>query len=215
MGAADASQGQTPKKAFQYDPLMDSPGSKDTRHTLPEWLAQPIESRLELIDGKFVEKAPPSPEHANAQGTAIGELRGAFHRRGGKGQPGGWWILPEVDIVLGDHGFRPDLAGWRRDRVPEMPSGRPVTIRPDWLCEVLSPSNAGTDTITKMHRYHRAGVPHYWVIDPTTETLGVWRHAPEGYLNIMVAERDDVVRAEPFEAIELRIGLFFGDDADD
>lgn len=183
--------------------------------TIEEWLAKPEEARLELIDGELVEKALPTPEHANAQGTAVEELRGAFHRRGGKGRPGGWWILPEVDIVLGEHGFRPDVTGWRRERVPVMPTGRPVDVRPDWLCEVLSQSNAGVDTITKMHRYHQAGVPHYWVIDPATQTLAVWRHAPEGYLNVLIAEMGQTVRAEPFEAIELRIGLFFGDDPDD
>jgi Uma2 family endonuclease len=187
------------------------------RRTLDEWLAQPSDARLELIDGEFIEKALPSVEHANAQGAAIQALRGAFHRRGGggHGRSGGWWILPEVDLVLGEHGFRPDLAGWRRDRVPELPIGRPLSVRPDWLCEVLSASNAGTDTITKMYRYHQAGVPHYWVIDPTAQTLGVWRNTPEGYLNVLMATRSETVRAEPFEAFELRVGLFFGDEPDD
>lgn len=184
-------------------------------HTLADWLAQPEERRLELIDGEFVEKASPTPRHADAQRGAIVLVAGAFHRRGGRGGPGGWWILPEVDLVLGGDGYRPDLAGWRRDRHPTMPGERPVTARPDWICEVLSSSNASTDTVRKMQRYHRAGVPHYWVLDPRTQTLAVWRHAPEGYLNVLVAERGQTVRAEPFDAIELAVGLFFGDDPDD
>jgi len=191
-----------------------------TAHTLPhvtieDWLAQPPERRFELIDGSLVEKAAPDVTHADSQGAVIGTLRPTFHRRPGGGGPGGWWILPEVDIRLGANGFRPDVAGWRRERVPVMPTERPVTLRPDWICEVLSASNSGTDTIRKMRRYHQAGVPHYWIVDPATQTLAVYRNDPDGFTQIRVAEKHERVRAEPFDAIELRVGVLFGDDPDD
>ena len=185
------------------------------RHTIAEWLLQPEERRLEFIDGEFTEKAAPDERHSDAQSEVISELRTSFNRRGGGGHPGGWWIRGELDIALASNGYRPDVAGWRRDRVPVMPKERPITIRPDWICEVISQSNATTDTVKKLRRYHQAGIPHYWLVDPATQTLAVYRHHAEGYLNVLVAEKGDTVRAEPFQAIELRIGLLFGEDPDD
>lgn len=68
---------------------------------------------------------------------------------------------------------RPDVAGWRRQRMPDMPTDMPITVVPDWICEVLSPTNAGTDTVTKMSLYHQNQVGHYWIIDRERETLTV------------------------------------------
>ncbi len=183
--------------------------------TIADWLAEPEERRLELIDGDLIEKAAPDLLHSAGQFGLVGILRPAFHRRGGGGFPGGWWIHGEVDIVLNENGYRPDLLGWRRDRVPVLPTERPVTLRPDWICEVLSQSNAPNDKIRKLRRYHQAGVPHYWIIDPISATLNVYRLEAPGYLNILTAERHERVRAEPFEALEFRVGLLFGDDPDD
>lgn len=182
---------------------------------MTEWLTAPASERLELIDGDLHSKALPDVPHAQAQGAVIASVRTAFHRRGGGGHPGGWWILPEVDISLGSEGFRPDVAGWRRDRVPAMPTERPVTVRPDWICEIVSASNASTDTVLKLRKYQRAGVPHYWLLDPAAQTLTVYRHHPDGYLAVLAAERGETVRAEPFDAIELRVGFLFGDDPEE
>ena len=109
-------------------------------------------------------------------------------------------------------GSRPDLLGWRRERLPEMPSMVPVEVIPDWICELLSPTNASNDSVTKMRLYHQAGVLHYWLIDPIGQTLQVFRWEKEGYLEILGAERMEKVRAEPFEADETPLGVFFGDD---
>lgn len=169
-----------------------------------------------MIGGVIVEKAAPSPDHADAQGGLIGELRPPFHRRKGGGGPGGWWILPEVEIELTRHEvYRPDITGWRRDRVPERPQDRPVRERPDWVCEVLSPSNASNDLVKKLRVYHRSAIPHYWIVDPANETLTVFRWTPDGYLTALTAGKTDRVRAEPFEAIELRVGALFGVEEDE
>lgn len=183
-------------------------------HTIEEWLAQPSERRLELIDGEFIEKALPDLPHGLSQGAVLATLRPVFHRKpGGSGpSPGGWWIVPEVDLQLGANGYRPDVAGWRRERAPTLPPSRPVTLRPDWICEVLSDSNRHNDTIRKLRRYHQDGVPHYWLLDPDSGTLNVFRHEPLGYLNVLIAERGQHVRAEPFEALEVEVGLLLGDD---
>jgi Uma2 family endonuclease len=196
---------------------MAAPVHKGPGHTIVDWLAQPEGMRFELIAGQLVQKALPDFEHGLAQFGLSARLIPVFHRRsgGGAGQPGGWWIVGEVDVQLGEHGFRPDLAGWRRDRHPERPTGRPITMRPDWICETLSRSNASNDTIVKTWHYHRAGVPLYWIVDPDTRSLAVFRDSAEGYVNVLVAHAGERVRAEPFDALELPIGALFGEDADD
>jgi Uma2 family endonuclease len=114
--------------------------------------------------------------------------------------------LGGTDIV------RPDVAGWRRDRSPERPIGMPVKLRPDWICEIVSPSNAKHDTVKKLRLYHHAHIPHYWILDPRDATLTVMRWSADGYVTLLRAERGETIRAEPFEQIELSVGELFGDD---
>lgn len=169
----------------------------------------------EVIRGVVVRKAEPSAEHGDAQAGLAAALRPPFHRRSGDDPPGpgGWWILTEVEVELARHDvLRPDLVGFRRARVAERPSGRPIRTRPDWVCEILSPSNAKTDLVDKLAVYRDAEVPHYWIVDPATETLTVHRWTAEGYLIALRAGREATVRAEPFDAIELRVGTLFGED---
>lgn len=195
---------------------MSTAARRPGPYTLVDWLAQPEEARLELIDGELVEKAAPTFEHGAAQASTSVSIAGAFHRRkGGPGKPGGWRIASEVDTALEGRGYRPDLAGWRREKTPKMPRERPVTLCPDWICEIVSEANRTTDTITKLRRYHHAGVPHYWILDQTDRTLTVYRHHPDGYLVSLRAEASERVRAEPFDAIELHVAVLFGDDPDD
>lgn len=172
--------------------------------------------RCEVIGGVIEEKATPSFEHGDAQGMLAGILNGAFRGRPGGGRPGGWWIATEVEIELETHEtYLPDLVGWRRDRVPERPRGRPVRIRPDWVCEILSPSTADRDLGPKHRTFHRCGVPHTWIVDPEHETLTVHRWHPDGYIVVLTAGKHDTIRAEPFESIELRVNLLFGGDDND
>jgi Uma2 family endonuclease len=172
--------------------------------------------RSEVVSGSVQEKAAPSGEHGRSQAALTSLLHRRFHRRGGDRHPGGWWILTEVEVELETHEvYLPDLTGWRRDRVPECPRGRPVRIRPDWVCEVLSPSTAARDQVIKQATFFRSGVPYYWIVDPEREVLIVQRREAAGYLVLVTAGRSDSVRAEPFAAIELAVGLLFGDDPDD
>jgi len=195
---------------------MSEPASRGPAATIADWLAQPDDARAELIDGELIEKASPTFEHGRAQGHTVGAIGGAFDRRiGGPGGPGGWWLATEVDILLDGRGYRPDISGWRRDRLPAPPNQRPVTLRPDWLCEVVSESNRVIDTVTKLRRYHQAGVPHYWILDQVDRTLTVHRHAADGYLVALRAVADERVRAEPFDAIELHVAVLLGDDPED
>jgi Uma2 family endonuclease len=194
---------------------MTIPALLPTGRTIAEWLAQPEEARLELIDGVFVEKAAPSFDHGRAQLLLGASLKPPFDRKpGGPGGPGGWWIGSEIDVLLNGQGCRPDLAGWRRERLPVPPRERPVMARPDWICEIVSESNRSIDTVKKLRRYHQAGVPHYWILDQLDRTLSVYRHEPDGYLVAVRAEAGEKVRAEPFDAIELAVSHLLGDDPD-
>jgi len=185
--------------------------------TAEDLLALPDETRAEIVHGSIVEKAAPSAEHGDAQ-LALGErLRGRFHRRGGGPDgPGGWWILTEVDVELErNEVFRPDLVGWRRERVPERLRGGPVRVRPDWICEILSPSNAKTDLVDKFQVLQRCEVPHYWIVDPEREVLTIHRWQKDGYLVVLQAKRGQTVHPEPFDAMTLDVGVLFGDEPKD
>ncbi|MSP63195.1 MAG: Uma2 family endonuclease [Myxococcales bacterium] len=179
---------------------------------MADFYAIPEEERWhELVDGEIVEKGAASGPHALAQ-NRLGRLLGnPFDRRPGGRWPGGWIFLTDVDIQFGDDICRPDVAGWRRERLPEVPREVPIRVIPDWTCEILS-TNKRNDLIRKMRVYHQHAVPHYWIVDPERELLTVHRHHPDGYLHVLAAERGERVRAEPFEAIELPVGVLFGDD---
>jgi Uma2 family endonuclease len=123
--------------------------------------------------------------------------------------PGGWWFLAEPELHLGPDIFVPDLAGWRRERVPEPPDVPWVTMAPDWVCEVLSPSTRLVDRARKMPLYHRAGVRHAWIIDPERYTLEVYRSEQGGWVRSGFYEGGTVVRAEPFEAVPLELPLLW------
>jgi Uma2 family endonuclease len=184
--------------------------------TAADLLAIPEPERFhEVIDGELVRKAAPSGPHGRAQSRVVAKIGGPYDRRPGGRAPGGWWIVTEVEIELEVRQvYRPDVTGWRRERLPELPDQTPITVRPDWVCEILSESNARNDLVRKMRGYHRAGVPHYWIVDPREQTLTVYRWTAEGFLLALAAERHERVRAEPFADIELFVGSLFGDDED-
>lgn len=185
--------------------------------TIADLLSIPAEKRFhEIVGGELVRKAMPSGEHGDAQSALVARIKGPFQRRPGGKLPGGWWIYTEVEVELApDHVYRPDVVGWRRERVPERPVGTPIAVRPDWVCEVLSPSNPGTDRVTKLNQYHRFQIPHYWIVDPMEGSLSVFRWTPDGFLLVLAADREARVHAEPFEAVELAVGTLFGEDEPD
>ncbi|MEP6865101.1 MAG: Uma2 family endonuclease [Deltaproteobacteria bacterium] len=169
--------------------------------------------RCEIIHGAIVHKASPSGEHSASQ-FAFGNVLGRrFQRNPGGRWPGGWWFGSEAEIEYETHEvYVHDVAGWRRDRVAERPDGKPIRIKPDWACELLSPSNTKRDRVDKFNVLHRNAVPHYWIVDPVEQTLIVHRWRPEGYLVVLTAAAGDTVRAEPFDAVELVVATLFGAD---
>jgi Uma2 family endonuclease len=117
-----------------------------------------------------------------------------------------------MDVQLGGEVFRPDLCGYRRERMPRRPQGRPVLLTPDWICEILSPSNASTDRVEKLDTYFKSGVPHSWLIDPLAGTLEVFRRTDLAFALVKAAHRGQVVRAEPFDAVEISVDELLGVD---
>jgi len=171
----------------------------------------PGDARAEIIHGVIVEKASPSAEHGASQAAYSAVLVRRFQRGLGGRWPGGWLFGTEIEVEYETHEvYLHDVVGWRRERVPQRPTGRPVRTRPDWACELLSPSNAKRDLIDKFQVLHTNGVPHYWIADPLEHTLIVHRWEPRGYLVVLTAAAGDVVRAEPFDAVELRVSTLFG-----
>ncbi|MEN9798782.1 MAG: hypothetical protein RL653_2478 [Pseudomonadota bacterium] len=181
------------------------------KKTIDDVAREPEDRYLELLDGVMVEKASPDWDHSTAQGQVLVEVGAVYGRRGGTG-PGGWWILPELDISLSRYDWvRPDLCGYRKDKHPSIPKTRPVPLAPDWVCEVVSESNASRDTVQKLRLYHRSGVGHYWLVDPARKTLTVLRHEPEGYQVVLTATPGEHVRAEPFPEVQLDVSALFQD----
>ena len=130
----------------------------------------------------------------------------------GFGRGGGGWILldePELHLGQGPDVLVPDLAGWRRERMPERPDGPYFTLAPDWVCEILSPSTARIDRTKKLEIYAREKIAHAWLLDPAAKTPEVYRLTGENWMLVASFADDAVVRAEPFDAIELELALLF------
>jgi len=183
--------------------------------TFEDLLAREDPDRLEIIGGEIVEKAMPSPRHGRTE-IKLGVAIDPFNRKPGSRGPGGWWIFTEIHVayVRGEI-YCHDAAGWRRDRVPIEPTEWPVRIRPDWVCEIVSPKHERHDCVDKPRVLHAAEVPHYWILDPDEKILLVHRWSPNGYTVVQRAAAGETVRAEPFEAIELRVSALFGDEDED
>ena len=178
------------------------------RPTYADVLALPEHVVGEILAGELVVSPRPAPPHAAASSGLGALVWAAYHY--GSGGPGGWWILDEPELHLDvDPDFPvvvPDLAGWRRERLPALPDEAYFTMPPDWVCEVLSPRSAPRDRAEKLPFYARAGVAHAWLVDPIGQTLEVYRLAEHGWQVARIWRGDVAVRAEPFDALELALG---------
>ncbi|MBN1207847.1 MAG: Uma2 family endonuclease [Myxococcaceae bacterium] len=162
----------------------------------------------EIVGGELYVSPRPALLHARAA-FRLGRALAPFDEARGKQGPGGWVILFEPELRLSGEALVPDLAGWRRSRMPELPDVAALTLAPDWVCEVLSPSTEALDRARKMGSYAREGVKHLWLVDPHPRMLEVYR-LEDGRWSRLGAHLGDVsVRAEPFEALDLELGLLW------
>jgi Uma2 family endonuclease len=184
-------------------PPLDRPATYEDLIKVPDIMV------AEIVDGELHASPRPAHAHTNA-GSALGMLVGTPYHHG-RGGPGGWRILDEPELHLGLDVLVPDIAGWRRERMPGKPEKAYYTIPPDWLCEILSPSTAKLDRTKKLAIYAREGVSHAWLIDPLARTLEVLR-LDNGHWTIVATHVDaDVVRVEPFVDIELELNALWED----
>ncbi len=163
----------------------------------------------ELIGGVLHASPRPAGPHSVAASRLEIELGGPFDRA--RNGPGGWILLVEQELHLGEDVLVPDLAGWRRERMPRPPRTAAYTLAPDWVCEVLSPSTKALDRKVKLPVYAREGVRHVWLMDPEARSLEVFRLEGADYSLLATHSGAALVRAEPFEAAELELAYLWGD----
>jgi Uma2 family endonuclease len=179
------------------------------RATYDDVLAAPPDRVAEILGGELRLAPRPALPHA-AAATALGEELGPPFKRG-RGGPGGWILLDEPELHLGPDVLVPDLAGWRKARLPSVPAQAYLTLAPDWVCEVLSPATAKTDRADKLPIYARERVRYTWLLDPLQRTLEILRLEVESWTLLAVHKDDDRVHAEPFEVFELDLAILWAD----
>jgi Uma2 family endonuclease len=188
----------------RYNPGMTL-GRK--KATYADVLAAPEHKVAEVINGELFLSPRPAPAHALAS-SQLGNLLGPpfFNGQGG---PGGWIILDEPELHLIDDILVPDLAAWRIERMPRLPTDAFFKTVPDWVCEVLSPSTRRLDRLRKLPLYGKHGVGHIWMINPDERSLETYSLYREHWQLGDIASDNERVRVAPFDAIELPLGLLW------
>jgi Uma2 family endonuclease len=162
----------------------------------------------EIIEGELFASPRPGGPHARFASVLGMDIGPAYDR--GRGGPGGWWIIDEPELHLGRSVLVPDLAGWRRERMPRVPQDHVFSISPDWICEVLSPSTSRLDRAKKMPIYARHEVMYAWLVDPVDQYLEVRRLEGEKWVEVGTFSGSEKVRAEPFPEVELDLESIWG-----
>jgi Uma2 family endonuclease len=163
----------------------------------------------EIVGGRLVTHPRPAPKHVRAYSRLGAELDGPFDQ--GRGGPGGWWILDEPEIHIGADILVPDLAGWRRERLPALPQTAWFELAPDWVCEVLSPTTARVDRAEKLPLYARWGVGHAWLVDPDLRTLEAYANEAGRWVWLATLKDDDPVALPPFDAVTFSLAGLWPD----
>ena len=187
---------------------MSEPAASDA--TYDDILALPENLVGEILGGNLYTYPRPAPRHARAYSSITGTLWGPFDH--GSGGPGGWWIIDEPELHLGSDVIVPDIAGWRRQRMPSLPETAWFEQAPDWVCEILSPSTANTDRAIKMPIYARENVEYLWLVDPDARTLEAYRLHDDGHWLLLATLKDnDPVTQPPFDAITFPLNTLWAD----
>ena len=187
---------------------------KDRSHrkaTYQDVLDAPPHMVAEVLAGTLHVQPRPATRHAWARSTLIGELVVPFCR--GRRGPGGWWIVFEPELHLDDDIVVPDLAGWRRETMPEYPNSAFFEIAPDWACEVLSPSTRRIDQNEKRTIYAREGVSHLWFVDPASKMLEAFELRDGHWMLLATLADDALVSLPPFQAISFPLDALWPESA--
>ena len=163
----------------------------------------------EIINEELVVMPRPASKHARAS-SALGMLIGGPFDLGNNGS-GGWWILFEPELRFPDDVIVPDIAGWEKERMPVYPDVKQFELSPDWVCEILSPSTARYDRISKIQIYAENKVPYYWIVDPLNKILEILVLNGKTYKLSFVFDKNSLVKAPPFEELEFNLGSLWAD----
>jgi Uma2 family endonuclease len=188
-------------------PRQSEPDLYEQLRHLPENLVG------EIIGGQLITQPRPAGPHVLASSSLGADLHGAYQR--GRGGPGGWWIIdePELHCIRDTLVLVPDIAGWRRERLPRVPQDQRFEVVPDWVCEVLSPSTAKADRVTKMPIYAEYGVAHVWLLDPLARTLEAFAlNNGRCWTVIGLFKDQDEVSVAPFTEIKLPLADLWVED---
>jgi Uma2 family endonuclease len=177
--------------------------------TYQDVLDAPAGMVAELIRGALHLQLRPRPRHSRAITTLGAEIEPPFGR--GRDGPGGWVILIEPEVHLGDEVLVPDLAGWRRERLPTLPDEVGIAVAPDWVCEVLSPSTRGYDLTDKRDIYREQGVGHLWFVDPAARTLEAFALKDGAWMLFAALHDDAEVSVAPFDAAPFGLSALWSD----
>jgi Uma2 family endonuclease len=183
---------------------MDRPA----RATYADLMQVPEHLVAEIIDGELVATPRLPIRHARACTVLVQALAPLDDD-----VPGGWWTLRAPELQLGDDVLVPDVAGWRRERMPALPDAPAVTLAPDWVCEIVSPATARLDRTAKMRAYARAGVAHVWLLEPACRTLEGYGLERGRWVLLATHAGDDVAQAEPFMAVPFALGRYWMEEA--
>lgn len=178
---------------------LDSP-RQERQATYQDVIDAPPNMVAEVIDGVLHTQPRPASPHIYIA-SCLGMEIGPPFQKGRGGGPGGWWIMDEPELHLADDILVPDLAGWRKERMPEYPDTPFFTLAPDWVCEILSPSTRKMDRLGKRPIYAREGVRHLWFIDPAARELEAFELRDGEWVLIATLYDDAEVRVPPFDAI--------------
>ena len=189
---------------FDMSKVIEKPATYEDLLKVPDHLV------AEIIDGELFTSPRPASPHAYASSALLTTLVMRLQR--GDGCPADWWFLTEPELHLGSDVLVPDIAGWRKTRMPKVPNVAWFDLVPDWVCEVVSPNTQRLDRYRKLPRYARHGVPWAWIVDPIAKGVEVYRREGEGMLQFSTHVGSAIVRAEPFENCELDLNELWLED---
>ncbi len=183
--------------------------SATRKATYDDLLAVPEHLIAEIIDGALETRRFPPPKHAYAYTALVRTIAHPF--LGKEPELNDWWVLNRVELHLGEHVLVPDLAGWRRERLPKLPETAWFELPPDWVCEIISPATARLDRGPKREIYDQFAVPHLWFVDPDARTLEAFALRDGAWVLIASHADDDEIAVAPFATVPFALDTLWAD----
>jgi Uma2 family endonuclease len=179
--------------------------------TYADILALPDHVVGQIVEGELYVAPRPASRHARASTKIVAALGSFDSDGGGPNDPGGWWLAFEPELHLGRNVLVPDIAGWRRERLPDWPDVAYFTLAPDWVCEIVSPRSASMDRVKKMRLYGEAGVTWMWLVDPVEQFVESYVREGERWVQAGAWDgAEEAARIPPFDAVAIELPRWWG-----